>query len=56
MQHKQIIKDLVAGKFGKPTATSAPGSEDEKPVSETPGDKSLDNIILDYLASEGEGK
>jgi hypothetical protein len=59
MQHKQIIKDLVAGNFGQTgpaeadTAGTAAG--DEKPVSETAEDKGLDSIILDYLASEEEG-
>lgn len=56
MQHKQMIKDLVAGKFGSPEqAAPACGPEDEKPASGPASDKGLDNMILDYLASEGDG-
>ncbi len=64
-QHKQVIRDLMAGKLGK-TADAAPGPEAEAVEAEIVEDASgpvaarkkeeesgnLDKFILDYLASE----
>ena len=64
-QHKQVIRDLMAGKLGK-TADAAPGPEAEAVEAEIVDDASgpvaarkkeegpqnLDKFILDYLASE----
>ena len=69
-QHKQIIKDLVGGKFGKPgvPAPEVPAKVEEEVVEATLLDdsgsfgagtistKSLDEVILDYLASEDDKK
>ena len=57
-QHKQVIKDLVAGDFSpKPVAGGGQGPknkvEDDLPEIT---DKGLDSIILDYLSSEEDGK
>jgi hypothetical protein len=47
-QHKQVIKDLIAGKFVRPGEKVEP----EKPEPEPEVAKTLDDVILDYLASE----
>lgn len=48
VQHKQVIKDLIAGKFAKPGEKAEPEvAEPEPEVAKT-----LDDVILDYLASE----
>jgi hypothetical protein len=55
MQHKQVIKDLVAGSLGRPEQAGPDAApEDEKPESKTVNDKGLDKIILDYLATDGD--
>ncbi len=62
-QHKQIIKDLVAAKFGPvpegPKQEKKEQSKEEKVKSEAGpfgagiiSAKSLDEVILDYLSSE----
>jgi len=67
-QHKQIIKDLVAGKFGvvgppKDEAAAKAAEKEAKKEKEREADtgifgssvitdKSLDQVILDYLTSE----
>ena len=48
-QHKQVIRDLVSGKFGRQGGQEA--AEEAEPG--TGADKGLDDIILDYLATEG---
>lgn len=62
-QHKQIIRDLISGKFG-----AVGGPKEEKVVEETAeleaggepigadiiSSKSLDEVILDYLATDEE--
>ncbi len=64
-QHRQIIKDLVAGRFeaeNKPEGGPAPSAVEETPAgaSAEPGPldgdaipgKGLDEVILDYLAED----
>jgi hypothetical protein len=46
-QHKQMIKDLKNGKFEKP------GEESKAPV-ESQKEKSLDEVILDYLSNSDD--
>ena len=51
-QHKQVIKDLIAGKFTKGGGAAAPdNSEPDVKITKT-----LDDVILDYLSSEDESK
>jgi len=50
-QHKQVIKDLIAGKFAKGGGAAAPETEPE-PEPDEKNAKTLDDVILDYLASE----
>lgn len=46
-QHKKMIKDLRDGKFEKP--------EEKEPISmESQKEKSLDEVILDYLSSSDD--
>jgi len=61
-QHKQVIRDLVGGRFG---ATGDPDSQagpvesktgSAGPGVETESTKGLDEVILDYLSSEGKEK
>ncbi len=49
-QHKQVIKDLIAGKFAKAGGAAEPEPEPEPEEPKTA--KTLDDVILDYLASE----
>lgn len=49
-QHKQVIKDLIAGKFAKPGEKAEP--ETPEPEPEEKNAKTLDDVLLDYLASE----
>src|SRR5512143_152528 len=49
-QHKQVIRDLVAGKFGRQAGEQAAEEAGSGPGQE---EKGLDDEILDYLASEG---
>jgi len=62
-QHKQIIRDLVSGKFGKPEEVVDTPVEEEEVIeaeivesgefgSDVISDKSLDEVILDYLSNE----
>ena len=60
-QHKQIIKDLVGGKFsheaGMPSGEVAVQEVKAEPAkagfgSDVISDKSLDEVILDYLSGE----
>jgi len=64
-QHKQIIKDLVAGKFTSgdtPAAVPAAKADDDVLAAEVDdnaafgadmiSDKSFDQVILDYLAGD----
>jgi len=56
-QHKQIIKDLIAGKMGP--AGSKKEEKVEKPPEPEPQkgpEKSLDEVILDYLSSADDDK
>ncbi len=46
-QHKQVIKDLIAGKFSKDLAPDK--SEPDVKITKT-----LDDVILDYLEKEDE--
>lgn len=46
-QHKQMIKDLREGKFDEPGTDSATDSASSK-------EKSLDEVILDYLSSSDD--
>ena len=46
-QHKQVIKDLIAGKFSKDSAPDK--SEPDVKITKT-----LDDVILDYLSSDEE--
>jgi len=62
-QHKQIIRDLVSGKFGKPEEIVEKPVEEEEVIeaeviesgefgADMISDKSLDEVILDYLSTE----
>lgn len=46
-QHKQMIRDLKDGKFEDAAAGGTPPRESEK-------EKSLDEVILDYLSNSDE--
>jgi|SRR5579863_9983767 len=56
-QHKTIIRDLMAGKIGRPEAPpsqpSAPGPA--APSLDQRKKKSLDDLILDYLSKKEDG-
>jgi hypothetical protein len=51
-QHKQVIKDLIAGKFVRPGEKMEPEKPEPEPEAEENNAKTLDDVILDYLASE----
>lgn len=63
-QHKQIIRDLISGKFGdiggpkeeKPAVEAAAEIESgEEPIgADIISSKSLDEVILDYLSTDEE--
>jgi len=61
-QHKQIIRDLISGKFegiGGPKAEEEPveaelAESDEAFGSDVISNKSLDEVILDYLSTDEE--
>ena len=48
-QHKQVIKDLIAGRFNKDSVPDK--SEPDVKITKT-----LDDVILDYLSSEDKPK
>lgn len=66
-QHKKMIEDLQAGRFSKEPVPSGPKpvagrpseaarSPDHRPPPASGGKKSLDDMILDYLAAREEHK
>jgi hypothetical protein len=66
-QHKKMIQDLLAGKFTQPgTAAGSkpdavrppePGrTPEDRPAAKPGGRQSLDDMILDYLATREEHK
>jgi len=66
-QHKQIIRDLVSGKFGKPEEVVEEPVEEEEVIeaevveagefgSDMISDKSLDEVILDYLSADEDNE
>ncbi len=66
-QHKKMIEELRAGRFSQPASPSGPKpvavhppepvrGPDDRPSSASGGKKSLDDMILDYLAAREEHK
>ncbi len=66
-QHRQMIEELQAGRFSGPVSPSGPKPEavrqpeagpapNHRPSPASGGKKSLDDMILDYLATREEHK